>query len=842
MNKSYTDYQGAGKAGATCCQRGCPLETDVSRYVALVSNGRFNEAMAAIREVNPFPGVCGRVCDHECERQCRRAESDSPVAIKAIKRFLSDRERSLAKSHKPSKKAEPSKGERVAIIGAGPAGLTAAADLARKGLKPTVFEVLPKPGGMMRYGIPEYRLPQNVLDHDIKLIESLGVEILCGKSFGADFSLKDLKREGFKAVLLAPGAQAGRKLNVPGVDLPQVVSGISLLRSVKLGEKVKAGARSVVIGGGDVAMDVARTALRLGAKSVKLVCLEGRDKMPAHDWELKEALDERIEFLCGWGPSSFAYRDETLVASFSACMSIFDASGKFAPSFDPLRIVEMEADAVYLAIGQSPALKLEKGDGVATTPSGFIKADPATLRTEAPWVFAAGDAAEGLSTVVKAIASGHKAAASIAEFLEGRRPTGVWKTAAELKERVERCETPFDWELRPKAEEPELPAGKRTASFDEIRAGLPEAKAVAEAERCLRCDHETKSYTYSRSGRERINKLARDLAGNEKEAMAFLQLKAIENLKRGGAPKMASFDDLIFLPANLTRLVIDPYREKCATDSTIGERAAKPLKLKIPLLLDLRFAEGLKDGGKAFALAAEKAGLALCGTAKPCEAPSILSIPAGSPLDESLKKAAALELCFEKAPGEEELKAALEGLRKAAPEIPAGVRLSAGFAEEGAVAAAKAGADFATVDASGSTPGEPLRDEAERIEMLPAAVEALRAAGLEESIDLLYFGGISGGADLARALSLGAKAAILGEAARIAAGPDASAEETATRIARLAKASEMETAILARCCGKTKILNLEPEDMRSLTVETSQRTGIPVVGLDASYGKPRKAS
>ncbi len=836
MKKNYTDYKGGGLPGATNCQKACPLETDVSRYVALVANGRFSDAMSAIREVNPFPAACGRVCDHQCETQCRRAESDSPVAIKALKRFLSDRERAL-KTPKLPKKSEL-RPERVAVIGAGPAGLTAAADLAMKGFRPTVFEVLPKPGGMMRYGIPEYRLPQNILDHDISYIEALGVEIVCGKALGADFTLADLKKEGFKAVILAPGAQAGRKLPLPGSELPKVVSGISLLRSVKIGERPKAGARSVVIGGGDVAMDVARTALRLGAESVKLVCLEPRDKMPAHDWEVKEALDEKTEFLCGWGPTGFAYSDEILKASFSACVSLFDASGKFAPKLDPAKKLELEADAVYLAIGQHPDLKLDSSDGVELSPSGFIKANPQTLQTGAEWIFAAGDAAEGLATVVKAIASGHKAAASVVKFLEGKKPTGLWTQELGLKPRVERVEVPYDWELRPRNEEDELPSASRAKTFDEIKAGLGEKKAIEEATRCFRCDADTKSYTYSRANRERINRLARDIEGDEKASVKNLQLKIIENLMRRAEPRKASLDDLIFLPANLTRLVIDPYREKCKSSSTVGAKAKRPLNLKVPIVLDAAFASDFANAPEVFGLAAVKAGLATLSDAALSKGARFIK-PVGAD-GAGAEGADALELrtddCSEGA-----LKKSLEALRAKAPGAPVGVRFGVDSLAEKIVKAAKLGFDFATLDASQGKGGE-LVDEAVRIEALPVAVGALRAAGYEEEIDLLYFGGVSGGADLARLLSLGAKAVILGEAARIAAGADAEPAKMADGIVNFVKSCEMEAAILARCCGKTDILNLEPEDLRSLTVETAKRTGIPVVGKDQAFALPELAS
>ena len=445
MPLPYTEFSDDASAPLTCCQRACPLATDVSSYLALIAAGEMDDALAVVREVNPFPSVCGRVCDHACETQCRRGESDQPVAIRALKRYLADRERATL-SGWPAAVA-PAHQEKVAIIGSGPAGITAASDLARRGFGVTIFEALPKAGGMMRVGIPEYRLPAAVLDFDIEYQLRLGIELKLNTALGRDFTLSDLRAQGYGAVLLATGAHGSRDLQVPGADLPGISSGIALLRGVKLGETPAMGKRVIVIGGGDVAMDTARTALRLGAERVDLFCLEAREEMPAHEWEIREALDEQIHFHCGWGPAEFSGTEQVTGATFKACTALFDENGRFAPQYDETQHVTMEADCVFVAIGQYALFAHREEDGVTVTPRQLYQIDPLTMRTTLPWVFAAGDAATGPANVVKAIASGHRAAAAISELLSGHPVTGQWQPLPRA-ERPARAEIPSDWEER----------------------------------------------------------------------------------------------------------------------------------------------------------------------------------------------------------------------------------------------------------------------------------------------------------------------------------------------------------------------------------------------------------
>lgn len=838
MPQAYVEFPADGSSSLTCCQRACPVGTDVSSYVALIAQGRFAEALEVVREENPFPATCGRACDHVCEGHCRRGESDGPVAIRALKRFLADRERA-GEPNWPAR-IEPWRPQQVAIVGAGPAGLTAASDLLRRGFHVKVFEALPAAGGMMRVGIPDYRLPPEVLEFDLEHLRRLGVEISLNAALGRDFTLSDLKAQGYEAVLLATGTHGSRPLKVPGAELPGVIPGIDFLRQVKLRvwghTRPRIGKTVVVIGGGDVAMDTARTALRLGAERVDLFCLESREEMPAHDWETREALDEQIRFHPGWGPVEFVGDDRVRQVKFVACTSVFDASGKFAPTFDPSVTNTVEADTVLPAIGQVSQFAHAPEDGVETTPGQLYRADRCLLQTTAPWVFAAGDAVHGTATIIQAVASGHRAAASICEYLEGRPLTGCWEPVRR-ESRLERLEIPHGWEELASAVEPELPAHERVRSFVEVKLGLDEAAAVAEASRCMRCDHETESYSYSRVIREQVYQLARDVGDNEAACLAGLKRKLFEGQERPRVGRRAaSFDDLVFLPATLTRLVIDPYREPCNTRTVIGARATRPLELAGPILIGgLPFAELAADLVAALCHGAATSGVGLRvppGLVLPTQDLALIRVvPWGEPAG-PVGAAGAIELVPEApdAPLDPaSLARALETYQALAPGVPIGITLGPDNVAANVQTAVTAGLDFATLWGAATVTGWAESGGCPRIDVLADAVEALRAINREEDLDLLYFGGVTGGGDAAKALALGAMAVMIGQAAVIAAG---AADEG---VAGFVRSMLMEASILARCCGKTDVHNLEPEDLRSLTIETSRATGAPLVGRDVNY-------
>jgi len=840
MAFKYTEFSDNGSPICTSCQRACPVETDVSAYVALIACGEMAKALEINRLVNPFPSICGRICDHACETHCRRSESDAPVAIRALKRYLTDHERS-GKPNWP-KCAKQTHDAKVAVVGAGPAGLTAAVDLVRRGYAVTVFDALPRTGGMMRAGIPAYRLPDDVLDYDIDYLRRAGVHITLNQALGRDFTVPGLRQAGYGAVLLATGAHGSRRLNVPGEELPGVRHGIEFLRAAKLGDEPKVGARVAVIGGGDVAMDTARTALRLGAEQVDLFCLESREEMPAHDWETREALDEQITFHCGWGVREIRGASQVEGITFIACTSVFDANGRFNPQFDPAKTLAVDADTVLIAVGQRVLFSHAPEDGIETTPSGLYRVDEA-LQTTAKGVYAAGDAAYGTATVIKAVASGHRVATAIAEYLEGQPVTGQWR-APKFAQRPDRGDIPTDWEERTVAELEERAIAERVRTFAEVLSGLDEQSAMREAARCMRCDAETRSNNYTRLAREQIYHLARDIGKDEAESLAFLRDKLQETAGRKPKRHRPQFADLVFLPANLTRLVIDPYRESCTTATVLGVNAGTPLTMNGPVILD-----GMQAVDKttltALCGAAVRSGVAVRvsrGVHMPAGVPAIRIAPLAT-FPPSMPPAAAIELLPENPTAELQpalLRHVLEAYRAQQPGVPIGLIIAPGAVAANTRLAVEAGVDYLVLSSlvpKQTSEGLVWREETAwpEIRVLAEAVESLRLINREGDIDLVYFGGVLSGADLARALCLGATAVVLGQAAIVALAGEEDAEEGAERIERFITASQLEAAILARCCGKTDVHNLEPEDLRSLTIETSRATGIPLVGSDRVY-------
>lgn len=844
MSLPYSEFPTGNSPILTCCQRACPAGTDVSSYIAMIAQGSFQDAIAIVREENPFPAICGRVCDHVCETYCRRAELDSPVAIRALKRFIADREAQGGGS--VSKKISPWRPERVAIIGSGPAGLTAASDLVRNGFSVTVFEALPVAGGMMRVGIPDYRLPPSILENDVQHLRKLGVNIVVNSALGRDFDLASLKHQGFDAVLLATGAHGSRRLGVPGEDLAGVLPGVEFLRNVKLDNCPTLGSNVVVIGGGDVAMDAARTALRLGAKRVDLFCLESREEMPAHDWETQEALDECIQFYCGWGPAEMIGGRKVKQVRFSKCTRVFDESGKFAPQFDSDQSTTVDVDAVICAVGQYAEFGHGPSDGVDVTPNGLYRVDPETLQTTSQHVFAAGDAAYGTRTVIQAVASGHKAAASIIEYLDGKPVTGTWRPVHH-KKRTERADIPMDWEERPVVSERMRPVKQRVKSFAEVNLGITQEEAIAEAERCMRCDEETKSFTYSRNVRERIYHLSRDVGRDEAECLLFAQGKLVEGrIRKHQTEKVPSFDDLVFLPANLTRLVIDPYREECRTATIIGGRTERPLMLSGPVIVGgiplAQQSDAVREAILEGALGVDIAVRSPLGESIGGEYAHMQAVPmSGSTRKAGDAAAVEIEPSDPTSPLDPFLLAkSVEKRRAVSPGVPIGLTIAPGNVFHNVRIAVEAGVDFVTllgVRPQRSSMGWtwPEDKAPPSIEVLAEAIESLRAINREEDIDILYFGAVKSGADVARALALGATAVLIGQAARIAVESGSPGESRSERLVRLVRAFLMEAAMLARCCGKTDVHNIEPEDLRSLTIETSISTGIPLVGSDQVF-------
>jgi heterodisulfide reductase subunit A-like polyferredoxin len=471
------------KRGTAPCKATCPAHVSIQGYIALINDGRYKEALQLFRQDHPFPAVCGRVCHHPCEGECTRNDVDQPLAIRELHRFLADYEKQSGDVQVPEIDAEK-RSEKIAIIGAGPAGLTAAYYLLQQGYVVTIFEKLPEPGGMMRVGIPEYRLPRDILAEEIDIIRKMGAQINCGVTFGKDITLESLKEDGYSACFMAIGLHGGRSLGVENEDAEGVLQGVDFLRDAAMGKEVTIGEDVVVVGGGNVAIDVALTAKRKGAKNVTLICLEKREEMPAWEHEIEEALEGDIKIVNSFGPKSFFIDKGNKVSGieFKTCTAVFDGDGRFNPQYDDDACQPFFGDTVIVAIGQSTDLTGIKEQGVAISGPGGLEADPVTLQTPIDWVFAGGDAFYGPKSVVDAVACGKEVAESIHRFIngldlkEGREK--VWEyvkpeTALEAKkERVSvRC-------LDPEA---------RECNFLEVSYGYDEAEAKQEAERCLKC-------------------------------------------------------------------------------------------------------------------------------------------------------------------------------------------------------------------------------------------------------------------------------------------------------------------------------------------------------------------
>jgi formate dehydrogenase beta subunit len=506
----------------------CPVHTQAGRYVSLIAQGRYEEAYRYARVPNPFASICGRVCGHPCEPACRRGQLDLPISIRALKRFVT--ERHGPESRNPvdvfPERPQVTHPEKIAIIGSGPAGMSAAHDLALLGYPVTVFEAAAVPGGMMHLGIPEYRLPRDVLQAQIREILDLGPELRLNSRLGRDFSLEDLRQQGYKAVLLAFGLHRSRDLNLPGHELDGVVKGIDFLLNVNLGYRFSIGKQVVVIGGGNVAIDVARSAmreqqqklmtdiagvvlpneltssemdvamkefmdvsrqaLRMGAREVHLVCLESREEMPASEEEIEEGLVEGIRMHPSLGPKQFVGKNGKLTGlEVLRCTSVFDAQHRFSPTFAEGSESVIPCDTVILAIGQASDVSfLKPGDGIEITRQGTLKIDPATLMTTAPGIFAAGDVAFGPRLIINAVADGKKAAEEIDKFIRGPE----WKPKNQFVQItvLDHHKMAEQYDEYSRLGVPVIPLERRTG-VAEVEIGFTEEQARREASRCLQC-------------------------------------------------------------------------------------------------------------------------------------------------------------------------------------------------------------------------------------------------------------------------------------------------------------------------------------------------------------------
>ncbi len=558
------------------CQHACPVHTDARGYVTAIAVGDLERAYLIAREPNPFASVCGRVCAAPCEAACRRGRLDAPIAIRALKRFVTERygveahlDSGKGKDRPPGRtgwgllqagdvraenrnfqdasallalgREKPGAGRRVAVIGSGVAGLTCAHDLALLGYRVTVFEKQAIPGGMLVLGVPEYRLPRDLVQAEIEAVLALGVELRCNQAAGREFSLQDLKAQGFEAIFIAIGAHQSRGLRIEGVDLDGVFRAVEFLLNVNLGYRVELGERVVVVGGGDVAMDVARSAarellsselrahfdlagrphppdaiadaaamreamdvareaMRTGAKEVRLICLESWEEMPAQRFEIEEAMAEGIKIFPRLGPKRILGRKGKVSGLETiAVRSVFDEARRFNPTFVEGSEAVLECDSVILAIGQTSDLTwLRPEDGIQVSPRGTIVVNPETMATSAPGIFAGGDVAFGPRIFIEGVENGHRAARSIHAYLSGGRLepqrkarwVAVDPRAAFLGER--RAGAAFlpsfwkDYRHVPRREAPSLPIERRIG-IAEVELGYELPQAQEQARRCLKC-------------------------------------------------------------------------------------------------------------------------------------------------------------------------------------------------------------------------------------------------------------------------------------------------------------------------------------------------------------------
>ena len=479
-------------SGSAPCKAACPAHVPVQAYLRLAHEGKYREALAMIKTENPFPAVCGRVCNKRCESECTRGKIDAPVSIDAVKKFVADLDLNAEDRFVPEKTVQSTHGafdEKIAIIGGGPAGLSAAYYLAQMGYKPTVFEKNPIPGGMLTYGIPSYKLEKDVIAAEIDIIKELGAEIKCGVEVGKDITIAQLKEQGYKAFYIAIGCQGGRRVGVPGEDAAGIETAVHLLRTVGGDESLKMTGKTVVIGGGNVAIDAARVSLRCGSDGVTMVCLDPRDKMPASPEEIAEAEEEGTKITCGYGPKEFLSENGHVTAVvLKKCTGLYNAEGRFSPTYDENDTITLPCDNVVLSIGQciewgdllnGEAVQLGRGQGAV--------ADALTYQTAQPDIFVGGDVCTGPRFAIDAIAAGKQGAISIHRFVQPNTSLTIGRNRRDFHELDKSNLALGEYDRAPR-QSAALDAGiDAHRSFRDAHLTLTEDQVKIETARCLGC-------------------------------------------------------------------------------------------------------------------------------------------------------------------------------------------------------------------------------------------------------------------------------------------------------------------------------------------------------------------
>ena len=809
------------------CQIACPVGTDAPSYIAYIWDGEYENAYEAITATNPFSSICGRVCDAPCEPACRRTDSDGPVQIRNLKRFVMDK---VGHDYDPPSLPVTRK-ESVGIVGSGPAGMVAAHDLCEAGFEVHLYEMTDRLGGMMIWGIPAFRLPQSVIQEDIDRLTHRcpGLNIHLNTTLGKDVTIEQLKNQ-HDAVILAIGSWWGKKMGIPGEEDNRVVDGVHFLREINAGARPEMPETVVVIGGGDVAMDACRAALRLpGCKNVKVVYRRGSDEIPARKIELQGAIEEGIEFIYN--------TQQVSVEAFNSGLKLHclktedgppDDEGRKRPIIKEGSDHSIDCGMVIASVGQEG--KCEHLDEKGWMLSDRVNTNWEGMSTEDPKVFAAGDGAFGGSTIVMAMSHGQRVAYYVKAFLEGRENPLPYRTPHKTR-RVAVAQDQL-WEKLPLQEPVFHGVGENPIEFPEIEDTYSREDALKEAARCYRCDAETGSTDYAVKHREDIFVMARTNPLDHKKLKSTIQDRIRARVNPFPNDRAASLDDLTFLPANLSRLVIDPYREACNTATDLGEGK---LLLSSPFFVtgfDSTEDDVKRDVGRG--LAGANCGyigvkpiandvnwlqLVLPGQIKPHKDASAIIYAIGHKFQsvepERLSEDQLLGMAI----------SSLEALPEAIPYA-----LENNF-------------DMLLLDATGAL-GSPWSElkSAPDLAILRDAVSILRELDREEEIDLVYFGGLRSGTDAAKVIGLGGKAVVYGVVAALAAGgqitdthdmhfeADRTSDDRSEGVSAILKACANEASMMARCTGKTNLMNIEPEDMRAISVATSQATGVPVAG------------
>jgi NADPH-dependent glutamate synthase beta subunit-like oxidoreductase len=808
------------------CQVACPIGTDAPSYIAYIWEGKIAEAFEAITATNPFSSVCGRVCDAPCEPACRRADSDGPLAIRNLKRYVMDW---LGATYRPQP-VPVTKTQSVSIVGGGPAGLTAAQDLAEEGYEVHVYELTKKLGGYMTWGIPAFRCPPEVFEEDIQrlLARCPGITIHLETALGRDVSLEELK-ERHDAVLLTIGAWWGKGMRIENADDPRVVDGVTFLRRVNDGERPELPHTVIVVGAGDVAMDACRAALRLpGCEHVKVLYRRGPEEIPARKDELEGAVEEGVELVYNVQPVGVYERDGRFVlACVRTELGEPGEDGRRRPVDVPGSEHDYECGLVILATGQRTesdhlaALGLMGEDKVAT--------DWDSMRTADPKVFAAGDGAFGPSTIVMAMHHGHRAAYYVKHFLEGDERPLPYRTP--FKTRRVPVAQDADWEVFPREHQTFHGLGENPIAFPEIESTYDDEAARREAARCYRCDAETGSADYNVRTREDIFVMARTRPEDARKQRAVFSRRLTVGNQAHFHPEIATLDDLVFLPANLSRLVIDPYRDACNVRTEIGDT----LELGSPFLVT-GFDDAADEVRAAVARGIGKHELAYVGRRPLDGVPWLQLVVAGE--DEPSADAAAV------------IAAARDRFRalpveRARPDQLLGLAARGGELPEAIPFALEAGFDLLFLEGSPRVAAPwPELAGAPDLTAIRDAVRILRRLNREEDLALLWFGGVRSGTDAAKLIGLGANAVVVGTSLALAVGGrienggisfygDIEAEERSEKAELFLAALRAEASIMPRCSGKTDIHNIEPEDLRSISVVTARAVGVPLAGTAA---------